>query len=186
VLALAAAGSVFEMDVSVHRFGVLSFFRKFLSLLWLLSGCNLLPGNSLGSGSNSPDKAQQLSGYCCDNLPLVLAGRAQFYIPLMQPVLRLPRNLFRLFRDALLSSAQSVPDTWWTTIAPCFFDNDSSQVRVAGFSDASASGSLATGVFAGHSPAITHQLPRTAKAGYLAQLGCNGYSRDICDTAQRL
>jgi hypothetical protein len=32
VLAPAAAGSVFEMDVSVHRFGVLSFFllRKFV------------------------------------------------------------------------------------------------------------------------------------------------------------
>jgi integrase len=35
----------------------------------------------------------------------------------MQPVLRLPRNLFRLFRDALLSSAESTPDAWWTTIA---------------------------------------------------------------------
>jgi hypothetical protein len=169
VLALAAAGSVFEMDVSVHRFGVLSFFllRKFWSLLRLLSGCNLLLGNSLGSGSNSPYKAQQLSGYCCDNLPLVLAGCAQFHIPLMQPVLRLPRNLFRLFRDALLSSAQSVPDTWMPTIAPCGFDNDSSQMRVAGLSDTSASGSLAAGVFAGHSTAITHQLPSTAEAGYM-------------------
>ena len=35
MLALAAAGSVFEMEVTVHRFSVLSFFllRKFLSLL---------------------------------------------------------------------------------------------------------------------------------------------------------
>src|SRR5271170_6430589 len=166
------------MDVSVHRFGVLSFFllRKFWPLLWLLSGCNLLLGNSLGSGSNSPDKAQQLSGYCCDNLPLVLAGCAQFHIPLMQPVLRLPRNLFRLFRDALLSSAQSVPDTWRTTIAPCGFDDDSSQVCVAGFGDASAPGPLAAGVFAGHSTAITHELPSTVEAGHLTQLGCNSHS----------
>jgi hypothetical protein len=188
VLALAAAGSVFEMDVSVHRFSVLSFFllREFLSLLRMLSGCNLLLGNSLGSDSNGPDKAQQLSGYCCDNLPLVLAGCAQFHIPLMQPVLRLPRNLLHLFRDALLSSAEPVPDTWRTTIAPCCFDNDSSQVRVAGFSDAPASGSLATGVFAGHSTAITHQLPSTAKAGYLARLGCNGHRRNVCDAAQCL
>src|SRR6185437_4681716 len=113
------------MDVSVHRFGVLRFFllRKFLSLLGFLSGCNLLLGNSLGSDSNSPYKAQQLSGYCRDNLPLVLAGCAQSHIPLMQPVLRLPRNLFRLFRDTLLSSAQSIPDTWRTTIAPRGFDN---------------------------------------------------------------
>ena len=136
MLALAAAGSVFEMDVSVHRFGVLSFFRKFLSLLWLLSGCNLLPGNSLGSGSNSPDKAQQFTGNCRDYLPLALAGCTQFHIPLVQPVLRLPRNLFRLFGDALLSSAQSVPDTGWTTIAPCGFYDDSAQVRLAGLGDA--------------------------------------------------
>jgi hypothetical protein len=54
------------------------------------------------------------------------------------------------------------------------------------FCDASASGSLASGVFAGHSAAITHQLPSTAKAGYLAQLGRNGHSRNIRDTAQCL
>jgi hypothetical protein len=81
-----------------------------------LSGCNSLAGDSLGSGSNGPDKAQQLSGYCCNDLPLVLAGCAQFHIALVQPMLRLPCNLLGLFRDALLSSAQSIPDTWWTTI----------------------------------------------------------------------
>ena len=188
MLALAAAGSVFEMDVSFHRFSVLSFFllRKFLSLLWLLSGCNLLLGDSLCSGSNCPDEAQQFTCNCCDDLPLVLAGCTQFHIPLVKPVLRFPGNLFRLFRDALLASAQSIPDTGWATIAPCGFDDDSSQVRVSGFSDASASGSLATGIFAGNGTAITHQLPSTAKAGYLAQFGCNGHSRDICDAAQCL
>ena len=77
MLALAAAGSVFEMDVSVHRFSVLSFsFLGSVVLLWLLSGCNLLPGDRLGSGSYSPNKAEQLSGDCCDNLSLVLAGCA--------------------------------------------------------------------------------------------------------------
>ena len=76
--------------------------------------------------------------YCCDNLPLVLAGRAQLHISLVQPVLRLPRNLLVLFRDALLSSSQSVPNTGWATIAPCGFDNDASQVCVAGLRDASA------------------------------------------------
>ena len=79
-------------------------------------------------------------------LPLVLAGCAQLHISPMQPVLRLPRNLLGLFRDALLSSAQSVPDPWRTTIAPCSFDNDASQVRVAGLRDASASGSLTAGI----------------------------------------
>src|SRR6202051_905588 len=117
---------------------------------------------------------------------LGLAGRTQLHIALVQAVLSLPCNLLDLFRNALLPSAQSIPDTWWTAIAPCCFANDSSQVCVAGFSDASASDSLAAGVFAGHRAAIPHQLPSTAEAGYLAQLGRNGHSRDICDTAQRL
>ena len=100
-----------------------------------------------------------------------LPARAQLHIALVQPMLRLPCNLFRLLGDAPLSPAQSIPDAGWTTIAPGCFDNDSSQVRVVGFGDASASGSLAAGVFAGHSAAITHQLASTAKAGYLAKLG---------------
>ena len=85
MLALAAAGSVFEIGGTVHRLNVfaLSVLGKFLSLLWFLSGCKFLAGSSLGSGSNGPDKAEQLSGYCCDDLPLVLAGRAQLHISLM-------------------------------------------------------------------------------------------------------
>ena len=59
-------------------------------------------------------------------------------------------------------------------------------MRVAGFGDAAAPRSLATGVFAGHSTAITHQLPSTFKAEHLAQLGRNGHSRDIGNTAQCL
>src|SRR5271168_2242118 len=136
--------------------------------------------------ADGPDEAQQFTSDCCNDLSLVLAGSAQFHIALVQAVLRFPRNLFDLLRNALLSSAQSIPDSWWTTIAPGYFDNDSSQVRVAGFRDASSPDPLATGVLAGHSAAITHQLPSTVKAGYLAQLGCDGHSRDICDAAQCL
>ena len=152
----------------------------------LLSGCNLLPRDRLCSGSNSPDKAQQLSSYSCDDLPLVLAGCAQLDISLVQPVLRLPRNLLGLLRDALLSSSQTVPDTWRTTIAPCGFDNDASQVRVAGLGDASAPGSLTTGILAWYNAALTHQLPSTVEARYRAQLARNSYSRDVCDAAQCL
>ena len=56
------------------------------------------------------------------------------------------------------------------------FDDDASQVRVAGFCDASASRSFATGIFARYNPAVTHQLASTLKARYLAQLARNGYS----------
>jgi len=63
---------------------------------------------------------------------------------------------------------RSVPDAGWTTIAPCSFHDDSSQVRVAGFGDASTPGSLTTGILAGYSTAITHQLPSARKTGYRA------------------
>jgi hypothetical protein len=71
-------------------------------------------------------------------------------------------------------------------IAPCSFDDDSSQVRVAAFGDAPASRSLATGVPAGHRTAVNHQLSSAVKAGHLAQLGRDDHSRDICDAPQCL
>jgi hypothetical protein len=74
-----------------------SFLEMFLFLSFLLSGCYSLPDYRFCSGPYGPDKAQQLSGYCCDNLPLVFAGCTQFHIALMQPVLCFPRNLLGLF-----------------------------------------------------------------------------------------
>src|SRR5580700_177082 len=148
------------MSGIVHRLDVSCVFvlRRFLSLLCFLSGCSLLAGESLCSDSDGPDEAQQFTGNCGDDLPLGLAGCAQLHTAFVQPMLRLPCNLFDLFGDALLSSAQSVPDTGWTAIAPRCFDGDSSQVRVAGLGDAPASRSLATGILAGYSTAVAHQL----------------------------
>ena len=57
---------------------------------------------------------------------------------------------------------------------------------VAGLRDGTASGSLTTGILAWYNTAVTHQLPSTVEAGYLAQLARNGHGRDICDTAQCL
>src|SRR5260370_23906287 len=150
------------------------------------SGCYPLPGYCFCPGPYGPDEAQQFTSNCSGDLSLVLACCSQSHVTLVQPVLCLPRNLFSLFRNPLLSFAQSVPDTWWTMIAPCRFDDDSSQVRVARFGDASAPGPLAAGILAGHGAAVTHQLPSTVEAGHLAQLGRDGHSRDICDTPQGL
>lgn len=61
------------------------------------------------------------------------------------------------------------------TIAPGGFDGDASEVRVARFGDAPALLPLTAGVLAGYRTAITHQLPRSLKAGDLAQLRHNRY-----------
>jgi catechol 2,3-dioxygenase-like lactoylglutathione lyase family enzyme len=47
-------------------------------------------------------------------------------------------------------------------------------------------GPFAAGILVGHSTAVSHQLPSAVEAGHLAQLGRDGHSRDICDTAQGL
>ena len=178
MLALAAAGSVLEIGGDIHLIELFfSFILRKVSFLSFLSSCrDTLPGDHFSLCAYGPDEAQQFTGNSRDDLPLVLAGCTQFHIPLVQPVLRLPRNLFRLFGDALLSSAQSVPDTGGTTIAPCGFDDDSAEVRVAGLGDAATPRSPATGILAGYSSAIAPQLSGTVEAGYLAQLGSNGHS----------
>jgi hypothetical protein len=120
------------MDGAFHQgtFFVFSLFGKLLLLF--LSGCGSPADGRLCSDPNSPDESQQFTSNCSNDLSLGLAGRTQLHIALVQAVLSLPSNLLDLFRNALLSSAQSIPDTWWTTVAPCCFANDSSQVRVAG------------------------------------------------------
>ncbi len=97
-------------------------------LLLFLSGCGSLADGRLCSGSNSPDESQQFTSNCSNDLSLGLAGRTQFHIALVQAVLSLPSNLLDLFGNALLSFAQTIPNNWWTTVAPRCFANDSSQV----------------------------------------------------------
>ena len=63
-------------------------------------------------------------------------------------------NSYFLVADGL-ADLFAIPDTWGTMIAPCRFDDDSSQVRVARFRDASTPDPLATGVLAGHSTGCT-------------------------------
>jgi len=179
LLALCSKLATMFIDWVVFAF---PFLGTFLLLAFLWSGRYPLPGYGFCPGPYGPDEAQQFTSNCSGDLSLVLACCSQSHVSLVQPVLCLPRNLFSLFRNTLLSFAQSVPDTWWTVIAPCRFDDDSSQMRVAGFGDASAPGSLAAGILAGHGAAVTHQLPSTVEAGHLAQLGRDGYSRDIRDT----
>ena len=71
-------------------------------------------------------------------------------------------------------------------ITPCRFDDDPSQMRVARLRNAAASSPLATGVLAGHSAAVTHQLSSTCKARHLAQLSRDRHRRNVRDAAQCL
>ena len=99
MLASAAAGSVLEISVDVHRLGRLCFslLRMFLLLPFLLSGRDPLAEGSLCSGSYGPDEAQQFTSNCSGDLSLILACCSQSHVTLVQPVLRFPRNLFDLF-----------------------------------------------------------------------------------------
>lgn len=100
------------------------------------SSCYLLPYSCLRFGTYGPDKTQQFAAHRCDDLSLVFTLGCQSRVSLMQSVLCLPCNLFSLFGRALLSFAQPGPDGRRTLITPCCFDDDPSQVRVAGLRDA--------------------------------------------------
>jgi hypothetical protein len=69
VLGSTAAGSVLEIGDDVHRWS---------SVLWFLSGCNSLADDSLCSGSNGPDEAEQFTSNGRNDFPVVLASCAQF------------------------------------------------------------------------------------------------------------
>ena len=103
MLASAAAGSVLEMSDDVHRWGGLCFF--ILRSILLLSGRDPLLGDSLCSGSYGPDEAQQFTSNCGGDLSLVFACCSEPHVAFVKPVLCLPRNLFGLFRNTLLSFA---------------------------------------------------------------------------------
>lgn len=49
-----------------------------------LSGYGLLIGERFCPSADGPDEAQQLTGNCRDDLPLVLTGSTQFHIALVQ------------------------------------------------------------------------------------------------------
>ena len=114
MLASAAAGSVLEN----WRRCSFPFLRNVLFLSFLLSGRDPLLDDSLCSDSNGPDEAQQFTSNCHGDLSLVLAGCCRSHVTLVQPVLRLPCNLFSLFGNTLLSFAQGR--------TRCMGDDDSS------------------------------------------------------------
>jgi len=132
VLASAAAGSVLEIGDDVH----FHFLGTFLFLSFPLSGRDPLLGDSLCSGSNGPDEAQQFTSNCNGDLSLVLAGCCRSHVTLVQPVCVF--HAISLVSSEILCCRlrRAVPDAWGTMIAPRSFDDDSSQMRIACFGDA--------------------------------------------------
>jgi hypothetical protein len=161
VHAPAAAGSVLEFGGVVHSWGrfcsfilwnVFAFAFVFASRQAAI-GClaavsALIPMAQMKPNSSRPTAVMIFLWS--------LACRGQPQVALVQPVLRLPGDLFDLFRHSLLPSAQPRPDAWPEPVAPGRFNDDSSQMRVARFGDAPAPRSLAAGVLAGHRAAVAH------------------------------
>ena len=135
---------------------------------------------------DGPDEAQQFAPHGGNDLALILARRGQPGVALVQAELRLPGDLFDLFRHPFLPLAQRRADGRPEPVAPGGFDGDASQVRVACLGNRPALLPLAAGVLAGHRAAVAHQLPRALKARDLAQLGHDRHCRDLRNAAQRL
>src|SRR5271170_139795 len=151
VLAPAAADLVLELEGAVHCwvcFLLFLIWRVFAFVFWFSSRRLLLHASRFCLDSDGPDEAQQFACDCRHGLPLILACHGQLHVTLVQAVLRFPCNLGDLHRNPLLSLAQLGPRAGQMSIGPGRFDNDSSEVRVAGLGNAASSNALATGVFA--------------------------------------
>ena len=151
---LLALCSIWTTSFISESVFVFSFSGRFL----LFSSCYSLAYSRFRFGTYGPDKTQQFAAHRGDDLSFVFTLRRQSRVSLVQSVLCLPRNLRSLLRCTLLSFSQSSPDGRRAMITPCCFDDDPSQVSVACPGNAAAASSLATGIFAQHSPAITHQV----------------------------
>jgi hypothetical protein len=88
----------------------------------------------------------------------------------MQPVLRLPRDLFHFGAGGRLALPQGGADCWSVSIGPGRFDDDTTQMRVARFRNAAAPRPVAARILARHGTAVAHQLSWFGKAREFADL----------------
>jgi len=99
VLVPAAADPVLELDNVIHELMCFCFFLiwKVFAFAFVLSGRSSLADGRLCFDSNRPDESQQFASNRSNDLSLGFAGRTQPHIPLVQTVLRFPRNFLGLF-----------------------------------------------------------------------------------------
>ena len=82
-----------------------------------------------------PNETEQLSSNCGDDQRLVFAAVEHLEIPVMQPILGFPGNLFNFLAEPDLSLQQVAAHPRSELVGPGGFDQDSSQVRVAHLGD---------------------------------------------------
>src|SRR5580692_507985 len=135
---------------------------------------------------NSPDKSQQLSPHGRYDLRFVLPLCQQFSVARMQPMLGLPGNFLDLFAQSYLAFQKISAQPRSELIGPGGFDNDASQMCVAGLGDGAPPLSFAAGVFAGNQATVSHQLPSFREARDLSQFGDDGHRSDLRNASQGL
>ena len=96
------------------------------------------------------------------------------------------RRSLSLLRSARPDVSEGAAQPGPELISPGGFDDDASQVRVAGLGDGAPPFSFAAGVFAGNQAAVSHQLPGFRKARDLPQFSDDGHRRDLRNASQRL
>jgi len=113
------------------------------------SGGLLLLVMTLGSNRDVPDETQQFAPDRGHRLVLVLPARCEFCIAFVQTILGLPGDFSDFFSELeiTLSSKQIAADPGAPLIRPCRFDNNSAEMRVAGFGDRTAFEAVSAGGF---------------------------------------
>ncbi len=133
-----------------------------------------------------PDETDELTRDRGDHMRHRFASSQEPPIARMQAMLGLPGNLDDMRGLATLSGAQRIGAFGWEAIRPGGFQQDASEMGVAGFGDRAAVDAAAARVLAGHGAAVAHELPRMREARQRTELTYDGRGGHLAHAAQTL
>src|SRR5579862_287495 len=140
----------------------------------------------LRSYSNRPDESQQFAANGSYDLGFVFVLGSQFFVASAETPLSFPGDGLGFFVQPLLPLGQPTSDPGFMLVGPSGFQDDSSEMRIAGFGNVSSLDAVAAGVLARDQTAIAHQLPWIRKAGQTPNFGYYRYGDDLSHPAQCL
>ena len=143
-----------------------------------------LTRSSFHVDADGPDESQQFATDRRDHLLFTFSPREERAITAVQPMLRLPRDLFHLSTDGGLPLPQCGAHGWAVAIGPGGFDDDAPKMRVARFGNPAAPGPRAAGILACNGTAVAHELSRLRKTREFPDLRRDRHRRDEGDPAQ--
>ena len=132
-----------------------------------------------------PDKATQLSGDSRDNFVVMNAAGSQPAKAGTQPNLGFPRDRDEVLRLPLEPWLQRFANSSSKPAVPGGFDQDASDVCIAGLGESAAVSCRSAGVLTGDETEISHQLARMRESAQITEFSDDGHGGQEVDGTQR-